>query len=103
NQIIGMDHQRAKAQLRTACAEAGGIGFAQPRARFRPHAGTPRENRERVAAEIAGRFKRYDNVTGNGGVDAYAYAAVTPCEWQGFRFRFWAVFVGTVVDRYSGV
>ncbi len=79
DQIVGVDGDGTEAELSAALAETlcngSGDGALM---RARPHAGAAGENLQRGAADARGSVQSAAGLTGDGGVDADARAAVEP-------------------------
>ena len=99
HQIIRVDDQRPQPQFRAPRAKSLRVGLRDARPGARPHARTGRKNLQRVAAQLSSGFQRRGDVAGDGGVDAYACAAVAPERRLRLRRGFRPVFVLVVIRK----
>src|SRR6266849_5709647 len=93
DQIVGVDDQRAEAELLAASAESRGVDLRNARRTAGPHARAGGKNLQGVAAELVRGVERVAISAGDGGADANAQATVHPSGRYGCGLRFGAVFV----------
>ena len=96
NQIIAVNHERAKPQFRAPLAKARSIAVGDPRNSVTPHSRTGRKYLQRICAQAVGDIQRAGYISGNGRVDSNANAAVFPGGNFGCGDWFGTIFVSSV-------